>query len=85
MLVELERDNVKWMRGELHVDMKNPYSPAVRHLRGELTICPNTNNQIPYPHDYNEAIAAVADCATKMLDNFSRELGWRSWSNEYEN
>ena len=37
-----------------------------------------------YPHDYNEAIAAVADCATKMLDNFSRELGWRSWSNEYE-
>ena len=30
LLVDLERDYVKWMRGELHMDLKNPYSPAIR-------------------------------------------------------
>ena len=73
MLVDLERDYVKWMRGELHVDMKNPYSPAIRRFRGQLTICPNTNSQVPESHEYSEAIAAVADYATKMLENFPRE------------
>ena len=68
MLVDLERDYVKWMRGELHMDMKNPYSPAIRHFRGQLTTCPNTNSQVPDSHEYNEAITAVADCATKMLE-----------------
>ena len=41
-MVELERDNVKWMRGELNMCMKNPHPPAIRHLRGEMTDCPNT-------------------------------------------
>ena len=89
MLVDLERDNAKCMRGELQKDMQNPHSPAVRHFRGQLTTCPNS--QVPDPHDYNEAIAAVADCAIKLLENFPREersrllsllsseLGWRSW------
>ena len=46
MLVDLERDYVKWMRRELHVDMKNPCSPAIRHFRGQLMTCPNTNSQV---------------------------------------
>ena len=57
--------------------------------------CPNTNSQVPDSHEYTEAIAAVADCATKVLEKFSRErsrflswlscgLGWRSWSNDDE-
>ena len=37
---------MKWMRGELRIDMKNPYSPAIRHFRGQLTNCPNTNSQV---------------------------------------
>ena len=31
VLVGLERDYMKRMRRELHVDMKNTYSPAMRH------------------------------------------------------
>ena len=83
MVVGLERDFLKWMRGELHIDMRTPYSPAIRHFRGHLTTC------------QNEAIAAVAECATKMLEDFPRERGrllsvlsrefdWRTWSNDDE-
>ena len=39
--------------------MKNPYSPAIRNFRGQLTTCPNTKSQVPRSHGYNEAIAAV--------------------------
>ena len=59
MLMDPERDYVKWTRGELHMDMKNSYSPAIRHFRGQLTTCPNTNSQVPVSQEYNEAIAAV--------------------------
>ena len=90
-----ERLRKKLMRGELHVDMQNPYSPAIRHFRGLFMTCPNTNSQVPDCHEYNEAITAVADDAPKMLEIFprersrllsllSRELGWRSWSNDDE-
>ena len=45
--------------------------------------------------EFSEAIAAVADSATKMLENFpgersrllsalSREFGWRTWRNDDE-
>ena len=64
MLVNLERDHVKWMQGELHMIMNNPHSLATRHCRGQLTTCPNTKREVPDSHEYNEAIAAVADCAT---------------------
>ena len=50
--------------------MKIPYSPAIRHFRGQLTNSPNMNSQIPDSQEDNEAIAAVADCATKLLDIF---------------
>ena len=78
------------------MDMKNPYSPAIRHFWGQLTDCQNTNSQVPDSQEYNEAITAVADCATRLLENFPRErsrllallsceLGWRrSWSNDDE-
>ena len=75
--------------------MKNPYSPAIRHFRRQLTTCPNTNSQVPDSHEYSEAITAVAADATKKLENFprersrllsvlSREFGWRTWSNDDE-
>ena len=35
-LVDLERDHVKWTRGGLHMDMKNPYSPALSRAADEL-------------------------------------------------
>ena len=40
MLVDLERNNEKWMREELHMDMKNSYSPAIRHF-------PRTADDLP--------------------------------------
>ena len=77
------------------MDMKHPQLPAIRHFRGQLTTCPNTNSQVPASHEYKEAIVAMVDCATKVLDNFPRErskllsllsceLGWHSWSNDDE-
>ena len=51
LLVDLESDNVKWMRGELHIDKKNPYSPAIRPFRGRLTTRSNTNSQVPDSHE----------------------------------
>ena len=56
MLVDLGRDYVKWMRGELHMVMKIRYSPAIRHFRRQLTTFPNTNNQVPDSREYNDAI-----------------------------
>ena len=93
--MDLERDCVRLMRRELPMDMNNPYSPAIGHFRGQLTSCTNTNSQVPDSRVYNEATAAVADRATKLLDNFPRdrsrllallsaELGWQSWSNDDE-
>ena len=74
MLVDLDRDKVKkWMRRELHVDKKNPSSPAIRHFRGQVTTCPNTNSQVLESHEYCEAIIAVANYAMKLLKNFPRE------------
>ena len=81
---------------EFHMDMKNPYSPAIRYFRGQLTDRQNTNSQVPDSREYNEAITAVADCAKKLLENFPRErsrllallsceLGWRRpWSTDDE-
>ena len=57
--------------------------------------CPNTNSQIPYSQEYSEAITAVPDCATTLLENVTRdrsrlwallsvEHGWQSWSNDDE-
>ena len=46
-LVNLERDFVKWMRRELHSDINNRYSPAIRHRRRKLTTFPNKNSQGP--------------------------------------
>ena len=77
------------------MDMRKPYSPAIRQFRGQLTTGPQTGSQVSDSHEYNEAIAAVADCATKMLENFfrerrrllsllSRELGWRTWRDDDE-
>ena len=40
--------------------MKNPYSAEMRHFRGLLADCPNTNSQVPDSFEYNEAITAVA-------------------------
>ena len=76
------------------MDMKNPYS-SIGHFRGQLTNCLNTNSQVPDSQEDSEAIAAVAHCATKLLDNFPRErsrllalfsveLGWQSWNNDDE-
>ena len=87
MLVGLERDYMKRMRRELHVDMKNTRT---------LDVLPKPEQcSSGFPHEDNAAIAAVADHATKVLENFprersrllsllSRELGWRSWSNDDE-
>ena len=55
------------------MDMKNPYSSVIRHFRGQLTNCPNTNSQVPDSKEYNEAIAAVTACATKLLKSFPCE------------
>ena len=69
-LMDLVTDNIKWMRRELHMDLKNSNSPAIGQSRGQLTSCPNTNNKISDSQEYNEAIAAIADCATELVDNF---------------
>ena len=92
MLVNQERDYVKWMRRELHTDMNNRYSPAIRHFRRKLTTCPNKNSQGPDSHGYNEEIAAVAVFEAdsfprkrcKLLSLLSREFGWRTWNNDDE-
>ena len=66
-----------------------------QHFRGQLTNCPNTNSQVRESQKYSEAIAAVAGCAMKLLENFphersrlqalsSVELGWKSWNNDDE-
>ena len=65
--VDLERDFAKWMRRELHMDMDNPYSPAIGLFRRQLTNCPNTNSQVPDSPEYNGVIAEIADCAVKLL------------------
>ena len=78
-LVDLERDFVKWMRRELHMDMKNPYSPAIRHVRGHVADCPNTNSQVQDSEEYSEAITAVANFATNFVKNFSTVNEADSW------
>ena len=56
---------------DLDVDVKNLYSPAIGHFRGQLTHCPNTNSQVPDSQEYNEPIATVADCTTKIAGEVS--------------
>ena len=73
MVVDLERDFVKWLRRKLHMDMKCPYSLAVRYFREQLTDCPNTHRQWPESQGYSEAVRAVADCGARVLENFPRE------------
>ena len=55
MFMDLERDCVRLMRRELHMDVNNPYSPAIGHFRGQLTNCTNTNSQVTDSRVYNEA------------------------------
>ena len=66
-----ERDHVEWMRGELHTNMKNLYSPAIRQFRGQDDLPKREQSSSRLPRV--QAIAAVADRATKMLGNFPRE------------
>ena len=88
-------EGLRKMEGELHMDMKNPYSPAITHFAGQLPDCPNTNSQVPVSQEHTEALTAVADRAMKLLENFPREEnrlwallsvehGWQSCSNDDE-
>ena len=72
-------EGLRKMEGELHMDMKNPYSPAITHFAGQLPDCPNTNSQVPVSQEHTEALTAVADRAMKLLENFPREEN-RLWA-----
>ena len=60
-LMDLDRDHVKWTRGSLHMDMKNPYSPATMHFREQLKNCPNTNSQVRESQKYSETIEGIRE------------------------
>ena len=69
-----ERDFVEWMRGELHMDMKNPYSPGNRALSRAADELPEREHQIP------KLLENFPPERSRLLTLLSVELGWQSWS-----
>ena len=96
MLVDVERDYMKWIARRTPRGHEEYVFASYETLPRTLDVLPKPEQcSSGFPHEYNAAIAAVADYATKVLENFPRErskllsllpreLGWRSWSNDDE-